>query len=1169
MHIKSVVIDGFKSYGRRVELNDFDPEFNAITGLNGSGKSNILDAICFTLGISTMNTIRAASIQDVIYKSGQAGIQSASVSIKFDNRDKSRSAPRYEHNDEIIISREVGMAGTKNLYKINGITVPAKKVMDFFNSLQMNVNNPHFIIMQGRITKVLNMKPVEILSMVEEAAGTNMYESKKRSLEITVGKKDSKLREMRDVADEEILPTMASVDKEKQMLEELNMVQGQLRVQKEKLDNWSYVQLEVIVKTKSQELEALEEREKQKIDCITSSEEQIKLMKNQLKLSEEAMEKERDSKLSQLKADVDKTEEEKNTIQLKVNGSKNNLKSEQKKIKDMEKQINSSKKEFEAKKKEMEEFNEMNAGLDEENNKNTKDLDEIDQKIRSLNSGNIFAEEDNGSVQENLNKFNLELQNQQTENQQCIIKIDGLKKKLNEHLSGMKEAQKLYDKQMAQLTAKEKEYEKITNEFLKAEKELSNHNNIKTIRDNIFREIRDLNSRNESFESNYPYLFFKYNDPRSNFDRRKVHGLVCRLFKPIDFKFELALTTLAGGKLHFIVVEDDTVGKDILETNKFQSRMNFIPLSKIKSESLPPNVIRIAQQIGGTNNVFPAMSLIKYDNKHAKAMQWIFGQAFICTSKEIAEKVCFDNRVNRHCFTLEGDHFNPSGSLTGGANTQKLILQLLATQDEVVSQLQNKKSEISQLDNRLKEMANLPFKVSELRDKQLTVHEELEKIKSDVHLGQPHQQVTEVNDIKQQLADLEKKLAEGKLIEKNLLAKIKDLEVKLKNAKNILKQQLNDAEKTRKSILAKIKNAKADFDKKKNNYNKLELEVKDLMSQMQDEENQLSELNCEVDKINKELEGHLKDLEESNKTYKEICENYEAQKEIVLRKTNEIEQTNNNYKQLMADVETYKIQLLELEGEKKKMIQVLEDLKKKFDILENRLSDDQKLIAKRMDYTNFNSGECKQLVEELQAKFDQLSKVVDPGKLNNFHKHIQEYNRLLAKLDLIVKDKNKINEIIEELEVKKRQTLERAADRVNDEFGKIFSSVLPGAQACLRQVNPDDITAGLEIRVAFNGLWKDSLEELSGGQRSLVALSLLLAMLLFNPVPLYILDEVDAALDLSHTQNIGKMLKQHFKQSQFIVVSLKDGMFSNANVLFRTKFVDGSSTVTRTTNKQA
>lgn len=89
---------------------------------------------------------------------------------------------------------------------------------------------------------------------------------------------------------------------------------------------------------------------------------------------------------------------------------------------------------------------------------------------------------------------------------------------------------------------------------------------------------------------------------------------------------------------------------------------------------------------------------------------------------------------------------------------------------------------------------------------------------------------------------------------------------------------------------------------------------------------------------------------------------------------------------------------------------------------------------------------------------------------------------------------------------------------------------------------------------------------MSGGQRSLVALSLILAMLKFKPAPIYILDEVDAALDMSHTQNIGTMIKKHFKESQFIIVSLKDGMFNNANVLYRTKFVDGTSTITRIDN---
>jgi structural maintenance of chromosome 2 len=103
--------------------------------------------------------------------------------------------------------------------------------------------------------------------------------------------------------------------------------------------------------------------------------------------------------------------------------------------------------------------------------------------------------------------------------------------------------------------------------------------------------------------------------------------------------------------------------------------------------------------------------------------------------------------------------------------------------------------------------------------------------------------------------------------------------------------------------------------------------------------------------------------------------------------------------------------------------------------------------------------------------------------------------------------------------------------------------------------------------VCLGKVWKKSLTELSGGQRSLIALSLILSLLQYNPAPMYILDEVDAALDLSHTQNIGKLLKTRFLGSQFILVSLKDGMYQNANCLFRTKFVDGVSKVDRIEQK--
>lgn len=143
--------------------------------------------------------VRATSLQDLVYKSGQAGISRATVTVTFDNSDPAQCPIGYEKCNEISVTRQV-VVGGKNKYLINGKNVINKKVQDLFCSVQLNVNNPNFLIMQGRVTKVLNMKPHEILSMIEEAAGTSMYETKKDISLKNLEKKESKLKEMKDVS---------------------------------------------------------------------------------------------------------------------------------------------------------------------------------------------------------------------------------------------------------------------------------------------------------------------------------------------------------------------------------------------------------------------------------------------------------------------------------------------------------------------------------------------------------------------------------------------------------------------------------------------------------------------------------------------------------------------------------------------------------------------------------------------------------------------------------------------------------------------------------------------------------------------------------------------------------------------------------------------------------
>merc|ERR1712093_151500 len=216
------------------------------------------------------------------------------------------------------------------------------------------------------------------------------------------------------------------------------------------------------------------------------------------------------------------------------------------------------------------------------------------------------------------------------------------------------------------------------------------------------------------------------------------------------------------------------------------------------------------------------------------------------------------------------------------------------------------------------------------------------------------------------------------------------------------------------------------------------------------------------------------------------------------------------------------------------------------------------------DFEKMEYKSSKERLDRISDEQRTLGKNVNKRVMTMFEKADAEYKDLLKKRDIILSDKKKIEEVLLDLDQKKLEAVRSTWVKVNKDFGSIFSTLLPDTNAKLEPPEGWKETEGLEIKVAFADVWKQSLTELSGGQRSLLALSLVLALLLYKPAPMYILDEIDAALDLSHTQNIGHMIRTHFPHSQFIVVSLKEGMFNNANVVFRTKFVDGSSTVSRT-----
>jgi len=219
------------------------------------------------------------------------------------------------------------------------------------------------------------------------------------------------------------------------------------------------------------------------------------------------------------------------------------------------------------------------------------------------------------------------------------------------------------------------------------------------------------------------------------------------------------------------------------------------------------------------------------------------------------------------------------------------------------------------------------------------------------------------------------------------------------------------------------------------------------------------------------------------------------------------------------------------------------------------------------DFAAVDVGRLKEKAKELETQQKGMKKKVNPKVMNMIDTVEKKEASLKKMLGTVLKDKEKIEQTIEELDRYKLDALEKTWTKVNGDFGGIFAELLPGNFAKLQPPDGRDLTHGLEVKVQLGSVWKQSLTELSGGQRSLIALSLIMSLLQFKPAPMYILDEIDAALDLSHTQHIGQLFRTRFKGSQFIVVSLKEGLFTNANVLFRTRFRDGTSIVERTAQR--
>ena len=649
----------------------------------------------------------------------------------------------------------------------------------------------------------------------------------------------------------------------------------------------------------------------------------------------------------------------------------------------------------------------------------------------------------------------------------------------------------------------------------------------------------------------------------------------------------MALEVAVGGALSNIIVDEFKTSRRLLQAKSFRGYVNFLPLDNLKPSPLSKEKIMKAAAIAESygQKVIPASSqevLKPLSLGLGKVVESIFGNLLIAQSLEVAREIAYHKDIRTNVVTIGGDLVQSNGMMNGGFykdDPQTSFAQWIRYKE--VKDLKNKLAREKDRYNR--EKAKTEQSLDEMT-KDLDI---IRKVKKEIEQTNREMMENNEEEIKLRISNLKAEVKETVKKKKNYTKQIKE---DLKQKEDILKQ-LKAARNSRSRTSG---NSLKEMEVQIENYNKEIKQIEDKMNSIKQEliliEGKITSTKAEISEKNEEVEVIRKKIEDEKRKLEQIQQESLGQMKEVKQKeldiqqlSTEIEETQAQAERLISKFVVINKSLTNLKQENKQMNELLNEASEKYNLNIKALSEvDQEIprdVKEELKDIGFFAS-MKNAEDQISGARVELVKINDKiqilrPKLNtnadNMGEDLKEKMiKLKHKKDILNKNKEELTTDIDYMDDLSVRAYEKCYKMVNENLGKMFSQLLPGAKARMQKVDAKGKEpGGIRIRVCFSGQWKESLSELSGGQKSLLALSFMLSMLKYKSAPFYILDEIDAAMDLSHTENIGLIISKYFPESQFMVISLKKGMYRSANVLFKTKLVDGKSVVQRIEKKKS
>lgn len=1148
MHVKKVEIFGFKSFGFKNTTVQFEPGLVSISGPNGSGKSNILDAIIFAMGENKPKVMRVDKLRSLIHdiEGARRGPKMARSSVHFDNSD--RKIP--VDSDVVEITRELDESG-ENTYYLNKKKTQRSHVLDLLDMANAGLGQLN-AVQQGTVTRISEFTSEEKRKTIEDLIGLSYFDDKKsesikqldeadRRLEIALAKMGEIKKRIDELEEERNQKLRHDI-----LERELNRYKAIAAANKMKIISSKKSDKETKLHDLTQEMTSLGNEQnilKDEIGVLESEKSTLMNAANDYTKAKSELDAEISSAMEQYEIDNTAISASKKRLD-QINSRIPQIKIELEEINDARHDIDTQ----------IEKIKESIEITNQQKNKINHDLELVDLERNKILTAQSEAAAKKSAVDNKikilntqLNDVKLKLSKVKNEKDESILKIKSNSEKFTQ-----------LEKDIVELTSLDLKLSSLTNNHTDTITELKSRIlKLKTRKSKIIHDMDELgfileksdkaaNQYESKIKTVKGFMHEDYTVAKLKEDGAKlgIDGIVYEMIS-WDKKYERSVLAVSSDWIKALVVKDFATLLGIAEVarSKKLPKLKIIPLDAIPKFKLTlpqePGIIGILSDFVKSNDAYNTLKT------------FLFGNIILAETRESAYNL---SQLGYKSVTLTGEYFEAKGGT-------------------VVIDINSKISKLTKLISMSSDIDGLIQSISLIKKYMLKKKYSLKKLDDSIQSYSERLSISEksLTSASENHSNLKSRIVSAKNMRETLTKRISDL-----NSRNniivsevstseshleslvdriaIVEQNYASGEQTRiASELSKINIKKSDIEKLyttiMNEYRDKSSQLTTMQTQDNREKSQTSRLNDEEHSLHSEseqIEIKINNLEKQKDPKREILEKLREKEQDLISTSGssigEVQEIDDKLKILTEKDRDLTKQINNFERQSDSLTRDMRDL------VENEVKLQQILSAFGFN-KDMETFDVETIVHGLTSELSSLN-ALNAKAPETYLEVSYGYRSMSARKNSLEEERNSIVKFIEDIEKDKRQTFLDAFDKVDKEIRLIFNK-MTGGNAWLELQNEDDIfNSGISYLIQFPNKPKRESTSISGGEKTLAAIVFVLALQKLKPSPFYLFDEVDAHLDAPNAERLSTILEERSKESQFIMVSLKDSVIQKAKLIY-------------------